>query len=417
MLENLIKNDEVTNAEDVTQKPEGKEIEEIFSPDIEIQDTELLQEDSVFMADDTQNKDEVDSAKQNIVPQNDDAISVGATDGERIASLINTQNSRTGSQKNTSKQEKKIEVIGQVSEEIQRDESKILSNKEKINENLRKLKKYKRTEEILWATVYGIESVVGNLHIVAIWNGINIDFTKASYFEPTFSFGRDYDLLEGKEKINRELIFARYQIGSHIPFVVSNVLESKITEGKRKGETITTIVGDRVQAMKKLRSHYFHGEKCLVEVGNLAKAHVLAVRSDWVLVECLGVETLMDSYSLNDQRVDNCSDFVKPGDTIQVRVRKLHLNDDGTVYLAVTGRLFVAPEVIANMKKGGTYLGTVDAYNKNKHNYSVILMNQVYAVIPAKEVIYNVPLTVGDKVNVKVINILETHVIGSAMKL
>ena len=85
--------------------------------------------------------------------------------------------------------------------------------------------------------------------------------------------------------------------------------------------------------------------------------------------------------------------------------------------ITVTGRLFVAPETINSMQKGGTYIGNVDAYNAKKKTYSVVLYNGVLASVPESEVMYGYPITLGDRVSVKVKRVTDTHVIGAAMKI
>lgn len=305
-------------------------------------------------------------------------------------------------------------VIGEISEQIQREEKYRLSPEEKKAQTLRDLARYKRMNQILWATVESIVTLNGLIRIGVMWNGIEVVFSKDTYFEPDFKFGSDYDELTNEQKSNREMAFARYQLGAHIPFCVDKI----VTGNDSSGKEITVVAGSRCKAMKALRDHYFFNGKETVNVGDLAKAHVLAVRDDWALVEVLGCEYRLDAYALNDECVQNCMDWVKSGDTITVRIRKIHVDPEAKdVRITVTGRLFVAPETINSMQKGGTYIGNVDAYNAKKKTYSVVLYNGVLASVPESEVMYGYPITLGDRVSVKVKRVTDTHVIGAAMKI
>lgn len=345
-----------------------------------------------------------------IIPQSDDALNSVEAEESAVARLTQAQRKRSEPVEEPSRV---INAIGSKSEQVLMEEKYNLSPEAKREQTIRSLKKAQRTGEILIATVESITQTNGLLRIGVMWNGVEVVFSKDTFFEPEFSFGADYDSLTNTEKSNREMAFARYQLGAHIPFCVENITNYKSEEG----EVSLLVTGSKRKAMATLRDRYFFSGREEVKVGDIATANVLAVNTDWVLVECLGCEYRLDAYSLNDECVQNCADWVRAGDSIKVRIRKIHVNEDGTVKLTATGRLFVAPETITAMKKGGTYLGQVDAYNAKKKTYSVVLLNGVLASIPASEVLYGVPITIGDRVSVRVNRVTDTHVIGAACKL
>ena len=309
------------------------------------------------------------------------------------------------------------ELIGHIGDEALRLEKPELSEDEKRARNYSECRKYMRNGDILWGTVFGVKNMGGVFCLEVIWNGIIVSFTKKSYFEPEFRFGEGYEAMNEAEKLNREIVLARYQEGATVPFCIANVAISEIKEGPFKGTKTLFVVGDKVKAMQKLREHYFLKTDHPVKVGDLAEAHVLAVRDDKALVECCGCEYRIDAYSLNDRFVESCADWVKPGNKIRVRFRKVHINEDGTVRIAVTGRMKASAEMLMGMSVGSSYLGTVDGYNSYKKHYNVILLNGVTAVIPENNVMMGRSLKVGDQVNVKVNAVLETHIIGSAIRI
>ena len=358
------------------------------------------------------NTEEISEKKINdaIIPQNDEAQNSEEAEESVVATLTQAQRKRSEPIEEPSRV---INVIGSKSDQVLMEEKYNLSPEAKREQTVRNLKKAQRTSEILIATVESITQTNGLLRIGVMWNGVEVVFSKDTFFEPEFSFGADYDNLTNAEKSNREMAFARYQLGAHIPFCIENIANYKNEEG----ETSLLVTGSKRKAMELLRERYFFGGREEVKVGDIATANILAVNTDWVLVECLGCEYRLDAYSLNDECVQNCADWVKSGDSIKVRIRKIHINDDKTVKLTVTGRLFVAPETITAMKKGGTYLGQVDAYNAKKKTYSIVLLNGVLASVPASEVLYGIPITIGDRVSVRVNRVTDTHVIGAAYKL
>ena len=79
--------------------------------------------------------------------------------------------------------------------------------------------------------------------------------------------------------------------------------------------------------------------------------------------------------------------------------------------------MLASPETISRIVVGSSYIGTVDGYNSYKKHYNVVLLNGVTAVIPAAEVMMGRSLTIGDRVTVKVKVVLDTHVIGAAVKV
>lgn len=357
--------------------------------------------------------DEVVSAKElnkAIIPQDDEAENSAEAEQTATAKLVQEQRKRS---EPVVEPTRVIDPLGHKSDQVLLEDKYNLSPEAKREQALRDLRKAQRNNEVLVATVESIVTTNGLLRIGVMWNGIEVVFSKETFFEPEFSFGSDYDTLSNSEKANREMAFARYQLGAHIPFCIEKIANYRNEEGKNQ----VVVTGSKRKAMQIMREYYFFGNGEEVKVGDIATAHVFAVNTDWALIECLGCEYRLDAYSLNDSCVQNCADWVRPGDSIKVRIRKIHLGEDKSVKIVVTGRLFVAPETISAMKIDGTYLGQVDAYNAKKNTYSVVLLNGVLASVRASDVMYNIPITIGDRVSVKVKRVTDTHVIGAAMKL
>ena len=239
-----------------------------------------------------------------------------------------------------------------------------------VNEFKTKMEK----EEILWAKVTNVvfdysdkekknKSRVG---IQCTWNGVEIMIPDNAYFPDKKLFGSNYSKMNDEEKINQRYKVASYQIGAIICLVVD--FASATNDGM-------IVLGDRNKALAKLQDFYFTHENYkqtinnTLEVGGTAIARVLAVRSHNVLVECCGVETFIDSFSLANVPVDNCHDVVEVGDVIKVKIKKIYPQDK---YITVVGRTCDIEKLVEETEIGTLYLGTLISKNdKGVHTFRI----------------------------------------------
>ena len=324
------------------------------------------------------------------------------------------------------------EDIGKLSSEIEIEKSFEKSTAEIEAETYKELKKYEKNGEVLWGQVYSIDRPDEKSHrffISIIYKNTKISIPDQMYFESTFDFGRNYEnKMSEEEKLKLRMAMATYQLGAKVCFCIEKTLRSKYIKGDSKGEYVTTVIGNRTKAMQIIRNIYFYHQGRTkskdkaprsINIGDVINnAHVLAVREDSVLIEACGVETRLDAYNLNKEFVDNCKKFVSAGDTIPVRVKKLHINEDN-VYLTCSGRLDNVSKMISTIKRGDVLIGVVDRYNKEKNTYTVILKNSVPASCQSYTVRQRIPLAIGDKVYVRVVEVVEDlgFVVGHATKI
>ena len=324
------------------------------------------------------------------------------------------------------------EDIGKLSSEIESAKSFEKSPQEKEGEVYKELKRYEKNGEVLWGEIYSVDRAdekSNRFFISVLFKDTKVSIPDHMYFESTFDFGRNYqNVMSEEEKLNYRMAMAKYQLGAKICFCIEKVMRNKILKGEFKGEYSTIVIGNRNKAMEVLRNIYFYhkgrtksADKAprTISVGDVIEnAHVLAVKEDSVLIEACGIETRLDPYNLNKEFVDNCKKFVSAGDTIPVRVRKLHINDD-SVYMSCSGRLDNVSKMIKTIKPGDVLIGVVDRYNKDKCTYTVILKNSVPASCQSYTVKQRIPLAIGDKVYVTVVDVVEEagFVIGHATKI
>lgn len=316
---------------------------------------------------------------------------------------------------------RKIAEVTTKSEEILKEDSKKLSAEEQTLKTLNKLKSAQRTGEILEGTVFGVEPYGDGVDAVILWNDQRVMIRDDEYFMPDYSFGEAYPSMSKEDQIDRRRRVLSYQQGARVPFIVKGIERTKYVNPDGDSETILVVGASRKEAMNKMKEiHFFANINNRPQVGDLAEANVIAVREDRAVVECLGIETRIDAFNIADGYVENCQEFIKPGDTMPVRIRKLHIDEDThRVYLTVSGRLNDASKHIVTIKQGSSYLGKVDHHNKASHVYTIRLANGVSASVHEENVIGGVILTPGDDVSVYVTKVLadEGFVRGGALKL
>ena len=317
--------------------------------------------------------------------------------------------------------ENTIKTIGVESEELIQQRLKEERNTEE--ETYNQLLEYKKNKTILWAEVYSseIDTRLGIVGILALWNGFRICIPDKMYFLDSYQFSLDYKTLKPEEKVVVRQRFASYQIGAHVCFTITAIDRKP----KESGEGyIYGVIGNRIEALNILQDIYFKhkkynvGKPVDIQVGDLAEAHVLSVSSRYAVVETLGIETRIDAFNLSNEYVDDCHEIVKPGDTLKVRIRKLHINEGNEpTYLTVSARLNKTPDAISGMKIGSTYLGVVNKFNKETSVYTVRLKNGVNASVFENNVMNHQKLFSGDSVIVLVTEIEKEYVKGSVMKI
>lgn len=303
---------------------------------------------------------------------------------------------------------------------------------EKEENLLAQIKTYVKEKQILWGTVTGlVRSEALNKSIVSIlWNGVEIQVPIDEYFEPYYKITDNFDALNDKQKDDARRKLLKYQLGARVCVMPKLAIKKETDVGNKiTNQSPFTIVafGSRKEAMAKLRNIYFLHKaqnekeaatfKEIPSIGDICKARVISVRNDVAVVECLGVETRIDAYDLSDLTVENCRDFVKPGDTMKVRIKKLYLNEDNSVYLSVSGRLNDTGKVLNTMMVGSMYLGKVEKFNKDNHTYLIHLKNGVNAFVYPENVESKTFLFRGEQVAVVVEKIKDNYVTGKAIKI
>ena len=334
-----------------------------------------------------------------------------------------------------SEPEKKITdaLVGTISDDLLITKEK--SDAEISNDLYTTLKRYEHDGEILWGTVVGVELAAKDVVVIVVWNGIMVKIPASSYFEPEFDFGKNFSRMRfNEDKLAKIARCAKYQLNAKVCFKVAAVRKRLYKTGPFAGSYEIICIGNRRLAMETIRDIYFwHKNRKLsesqtprsIKVGDIiTNVNVLSVKEDNVLVECKGVETRLGAHNLLDSCVvDNCCDYVKPGDSITIRVKQIYLNEDenglpGSVHLSVTGRLNEPKKNLSMIQIGADYLAIVDGYNREKGVYTMIIKGYgVPASVPESNVLGRIGLIRGDMVLVHVTNKFDGFISGSARKM
>lgn len=296
------------------------------------------------------------------------------------------------------------------------------------------LRRAERRKTILYGTVVGVKPVPNSymVTVTVFWNDIPIMIPDVEYFEPEFDFGPDYNVKQSEDETdeklrsrNRDIVKSRagWQMGAIVPFVVTRCQIREIKDGIYEGQKEIIAFGSKRQAMELLRDYWFIQEKgrkdypAIPKRGNIAKVHVLSVKPDNVLVECLGVETRILRPDLSDHYIANCSEVAKVGQTMKAKIEKIYINDDKTVYITLTGRLHEPSKLVRQISEGESLLGTVKGFNPEKQRYMIITKGGVMCTVRAQDVVRNEQLVAGDMVIVTVTKVLDTFVSAYAIKI
>jgi hypothetical protein len=232
--------------------------------------------------------------------------------------------------------------------------------------------------------------------------------------------GNNFDELSKEEKLLKIQRNAREMLGSYCPVVVKAVVKNPVEEGSFKGEDKIVGYGDRVEALAKLRKHYFFDRDMddpnYPRPERHANAHVLMVAQDFAVVECMGCEYRIDSYNISDQYCDDCRDLYKAGDLMEVRIKKVTIEGD-KVTLKISGILNEGSMMMPDIREGDTFIGYVKSFNKAKNIYTCKLNVGVNASVHLKSTTGHAELNIGDRVSVTVTGINGDYVFGSGMKI
>ncbi len=333
-----------------------------------------------------------------------------------------------------------VRRIGTRDTQLEQEDRNEKSALETEEEHWREIIRFARTQEILYSRLIGVETDEDRkkVNLITSIYGIRVVIPESQYFMPGFDFGASYAAMPESDRLKRRITMARYQMGARICFVIAGGLrgiqrtrlrEEDVLPGQSPYEY--AVIGSRVQAMQLLQDiWFFHknrkpdsgAEPRTVQPGDAAVANVLSVREDGVRVECLGVESFISAFELSGLRyVTNCQNEVKPGDTIRVRIKSLHVSHDpDSVYMSVSGRLYdsgYAGHALKKMRVSGWYIGVVRSYNGNSGFYTINLNNGASAAVRRDWVHGSMPLHPGDTVSVQVIRILNGHVLGRAIRM
>lgn len=291
--------------------------------------------------------------------------------------------------------------------------SKSIDPKIKKQEEKDRFEEYRLNKKVLWGEIIG-ETGESKLFVRVEFDGQIVDIPDEKFFPKDYKFGERYEQLNEQQKLKKRKISARFRMGSQTPFIITQIVDNP------KG-----IIGDRLSALKDIQERYL-GMSDQIKIGDEVTANILAIFENFVLVECLGVETRISAYNLTDTcLVDNCRYYIKPGtsrpiktgDELTVRIKKLRKQEDGTYYLAVSGRLNHGAKNIRDIHEGDTYIGFVECFNNKTRVYTVKLRNGVNVSVHEKSVMSRGTLNPGDRVSAVIKQKKEAYCCGTCQKI
>ena len=283
-----------------------------------------------------------------------------------------------------------------------------------------RLMQNKEEGKVIYGEVAGVRIESERVLVDVLWNGIRIIVPHSAYFQSSWNMGNNFDELSKEEKLLKIQRNAREMLGSYCPVVVKAVVKNPVEEGSFKGEDKIVGYGDRVEALAKLRKHYFFDRDMddpnYPRPERHANAHVLMVAQDFAVVECMGCEYRIDSYNIADQYCDDCRDLYRAGDLMEVRIKKVTIEGD-KVTVKISGILNEGSMMMPDIREVDTFIGYVKSFNKAKNIYTCKLNVGVNASVHLKSTTGHAELNIGDRVSVTVTGINGDYVFGSGMKI
>lgn len=278
-------------------------------------------------------------------------------------------------------------VLGIRSKEASEAKSYTRIKTRKLEDAIQKLEKYKDENRILWAKIVGVEyddpKKKTKVFIKCKWDEIEISIPDSMYFASNKLLGDNYEKLSEERKAEVKYNVASLHIGAIICFTIDSIL--------KLSETDYLIFGNRAKAMLILQDYYFthnqfpQTEQNTLKIGDIVKAHVIAIKPYNVLVECCGVETYIDNFSISNMPVDNCRDVIERGSTIDVKIKKIYVNDDSN-YLTVIGRTCNISEKMDEIKLNSLHLAKLIHLNEKKGTYTFRLSNGLNVLVYKKTI-------------------------------
>ncbi len=310
-----------------------------------------------------------------------------------------------------------------------------LSPLEEEERTFKFLRKCKNNGEVLVGSVFGI--VDDPKHMLV---GVAVSFEPVStknhygmvevvipdfeFFESNTKYPKDYAIRSPKDQYNiRKSLLMQY-MGAKIHFCVTGVERKKGLDRNNPDVDVTTVHGNRNEAMRILRDKYFfHSNRkitdkapIVVKPGDIVEAFVVSVSDQSVNVTALGVETRIYLHDLTKENITSCIQYTFAGDILpECRIVGIKAKD-GNVELRLSNIKQEAPKMILSMKRGNYYKGRVTWYNPEGETYTVYLDNGVKAFIKKENVQSFAELSINDTVWVFVTAVFEETVIGNAIK-
>ena len=330
-------------------------------------------------------------------------------------------------------------VIGDVTERLNIDERTEVQREE---DNWGEIQRYIRSKGLLWGVVKGVEPEKSrnSFSVVTSVFGENVKIPEQNFIvREEMDYNKYYEDQDPEvQYLMREQRLQAY-IGAKIPFVLIYGNRVKVQdESVSRGYFYRYMLGgSRVAGMEILQDWWFLHEKKRwqnsrnripqLEPGTVIEnANVLAAHESGITVEIGGVETYIDRFELiTNEYVSNAADLYSAGDTINLLLEKIHINEPNSGKPRVVLRASVrrlaeerGRKVFDDIAIGGLYAGTVSRVSKVKKNYVILLDVGVRCVV-SFDYAGLIPLDAGDRVMVRVRRKLPIYTIveGRVIKL
>lgn len=236
--------------------------------------------------------------------------------------------------------------------------------------------------------------------------GFNVLIPDHQYFSER-AFKEDFYKENEEEQIRRKMQKGRAALYSRLRFVIVGVDVIDHEDGEKE----YVVIGSRKEAMNRIREEWRTGTKehGPLKAGDVVDLSVISVGEHHAMLEGFGMECVLKYDRINAYKyIRSVSDELCVGNTVQVLIQNIHINEDGTYYIRVSGAALGRSEIErknAELKKGASYTGVVLNHNITARKYTVIIKSKPARVTVNEDAVLDgVYLQRGDVVSVTITN-------------
>lgn len=236
--------------------------------------------------------------------------------------------------------------------------------------------------------------------------GFSVLIPDHAYFSDR-AFKADFFEASEEEQMRRKMQKGRAALYSRLRFVIVGTS----VEEDEDGNKIYSVIGSRTEAMARIREEWRLGTKDHgpLKPGDVVDLSVISVGEHHAMLEGFGMECILKYDRIDAFKfIRSVAEELCVGNTVQVLIQGIHINEDGTYYIRISRAALGRSEIEAKnaqLKRGASYTGVVLNHNVTAKKYTVIIKSTPARVTVNEDAVLDgAYLQRGDVVSVTITN-------------